>query len=100
MGKNIINNLNNHILYHPNGQIKEEGSYYIDQIGIYEIEKFQVPVGEWKGWYENGQKEYIEQFNDQGKNDGIFAYWNKHGVKTREWFYKDGQKHGPFKLWY
>ena len=100
MEKNIIKKLNNHILYHQNGQVKEKGNYYIDQIGIYDIEEFQVPVGEWKGWYENGHKEYIEQFNDQGKNEGIFVYWNEHGVKTKEWFYKNGQKHGPFKLWY
>ena len=82
-GEKYHKNLNNHILYHPNGQVKEEGSYYIDQIGIYDIEEFQVPVGEWKGWYENGHKEYIEQFNDQGKNEGIFVYWNEHGVKTK-----------------
>ena len=80
--------------------MKEEGRYYIDQIGIYDIEKFQVPIGEWRGWYEDGKEEYIEQFNEKGENDGIFIYWNENGIKTREWHYRNGQKDGPFKIWF
>jgi len=96
----MIKKVKTHILYHPNGKIQEEGSYYIDEIGINEIEEFEVPVGEWKGWYDNGKIEYIETFNDYGKNHGIFIYWNKNGIKTREWSYENGKKHGLFNTWY
>ena len=40
---------------------------------------------------ENGNEEYIEQFNKKGQNDGIFVYWNLNGIKTREWYYKNGE---------
>ena len=39
-------------------------------------------------------------FNEKGENDGIFIFWNENGVKTREWYYKNGVKEGPFKIWY
>ena len=95
-----IKNFNKHLTYYPSGKLKEEGSFYIDQIGFDEIEEFKVPVGRWKGWYEDGREEYIEEFNEKGENDGIFVYWNKNGIKTREWYYKNGEKDGPFKIWF
>ena len=100
MEQNISIDLKNYITYHPNGKIKEQGTYYIDEIGFDDVEEFQVPVGEWRGWYENGKEEYVEHFNEKGENDGIFIYWNEDGTKTREWYYKNGEKHGPFKIWY
>ena len=95
-----MKNLKKYKTHYLNGNIKEEGSYYIDQIGFDDIEEFQVPVGEWRGWYEDGKEEYIEQFNKKGENDGIFTFWNKDGIKTREWYYKNGQKDGSFKIWF
>ncbi len=100
MEQDISLDLNNYVIYHPNGQIKEEGRYYIDEIGFDDIKKFQVPIGKWKGWYANGKQEYIEEFNENGENDGVFIYWNQNGIKTSEWFYKQGEKHGLFKMWY
>ena len=100
MEQNISSDLKNYVTYHPNGQIKEQGRYYIDEIGFDEVEEFQVPIGEWRGWYENGKEEYVEHFNEKGENDGIFIYWNADGTKTREWYYKNGEKHGPFKIWF
>ena len=90
MEQNISIDLKNYITYHPNGQIKEQGRYYIDEIGFDDVEEFQVPVGEWRGWYENGKEEYVKHFNEKGENDGIFIYWNEKGIKTREWYYKNG----------
>ena len=100
MEQNISSDLKNYVTYHPNGKIKEQGRYYIDEIGFDDVEEFHVPVGKWRGWYEDGQEEYIEHFNEKGENDGIFVYWNEDGIKTREWYYKNGKKHGPFKIWF
>ena len=100
MEQNIIRDFKDYIVYHPNGHIKEQGRYYVDEIGFDDVEEFQVPVGEWRGWYENGKEEYLEQFNEKGENDGIFVFWNEDGIKTREWYYKNGEKHGPFKIWH
>ena len=42
------------------------------------------------GWYDNGQKETGGNYKD-GKEDGLWTYWDKDGNVTKTETYKDDE---------
>ena len=55
--------------------------------------------GLWTWWNENGQKEEEENWKD-GMEDGLWTKWHWNGQKYKEVTYKDGKKDGLETWWY
>ena len=49
-------------------------------------------------WYENGQKDYEENWK-YGEKDGLWTWWYENGQKKRERNYKDGKLDGLETWW-
>jgi antitoxin component YwqK of YwqJK toxin-antitoxin module len=60
-----------------------------------------------KGWirngvyvdrFDNGQIRFLETRRD-GKADGVTMQWFRDGKKEAEWYYLNGNRHGPCTTW-
>lgn len=76
------------IRYYPNGQIESEG----------ELNKNGKKNGEWKYFYNYGEKWRIENYKNGAKNGKIIE-WYKNGNKMYEGYYKDGLIDGKWTVW-
>lgn len=52
-----------------------------------------------KSYYENGNIKEVLSFNEKEKLDGICLTYSADGVQTGLASYKDGIKHGEWKIW-
>ena len=60
----------------------------------------QTPFTGWsKKTYDNGKVKLLTQMED-GKQNGLFAYWYENGQKGLETYYKDGKRHGLDTSWH
>ena len=60
----------------------------------------QTPFTGWsKKTYDNGKVKLLTQMED-GKKNGLFAYWYENGQKGLETYYKDGKRHGLDTSWH
>jgi antitoxin component YwqK of YwqJK toxin-antitoxin module len=50
-------------------------------------------------YYSNGNKREILSFNSNSQLDGICYAWSENGVLTGIAYYKNGRKHGDWKIW-
>jgi len=54
--------------------------------------------GEWKTWYENGQRSAIDHFRD-GVQDGAHLSWYDNGQPAAQGTYVKGKREGTWKRW-
>ena len=75
--------------WHDDGQLAYKGYYKEDK-----------KVGQHKRWYNNGQLEREENFNNQGELNGLLSSWSENGQINFERYYKNGEREGVWKEWY
>jgi antitoxin component YwqK of YwqJK toxin-antitoxin module len=46
--------------------------------------------GKWTGFYENGNKNYTGSYDNQGKKDGTWTFWNEKGEIVSEQIFQNG----------
>ncbi|HEU4718629.1 MAG TPA: hypothetical protein VFU15_12380 [Bacteroidia bacterium] len=57
------------VYYHPNGAKSEEGT----------VNQYQQRTGKWQGWFEDGKLNYIGSFDNAGRKDGVWQYYDDQG---------------------
>ncbi|MBW2542341.1 MAG: toxin-antitoxin system YwqK family antitoxin [Deltaproteobacteria bacterium] len=99
-------------LWHPNGQLAEEGYYVDDQRhgtfsawgedGIKLLKQDFVKGqrnGEMMRWYPDGQLQFFEHYVD-GEKDGPAVAYFENGQMEAEGAFRKGKFHGVWKGWY
>ena len=64
-----------------------------------------IEVGDWKYYYENGNKEHVAHYDKEGRKIGVWKYYNEKGkllkqeeyendnlINTKEYIHLDSQK--------
>jgi len=75
------------LYWFDDGQVDGRGFYYRG-----------TPVGDWHGFFENGQKKYECTYVD-GKRHGVYRQWHKNGQKRVETNIVDGKLVGEVTFW-
>ena len=66
---------------------------------MYEPNKEEPFTGKLIIYYENGQKKGEGNYKE-GKQDGLWTWWDENGKKKREGNYKEGKLDGLWTHWY
>ncbi len=99
-------------LWHPNGQLAEQGFYAADQRhgvfstfredGVQRLEQHFANGkrnGEVRRWHANGQLQFVEHYVDGKKHGPAVAYF-ENGQKEAEGAFRNGNFHGVWRGWY
>jgi len=73
----------------PKDALKSEGTYSDD-----------LPVGEWKYYFENGKISSQGQYNKKGLKEGIWKTYSSDGIITSDEVYANGKSEGAAKNYY
>ncbi|MCI2229947.1 hypothetical protein MC378_12285 [Polaribacter sp. MSW13] len=76
-------------VYKRDGNIKFQG--------IYKTKKTKLKTGNFKQYNENGKIKSITSFNEKGKKDGIYYYFNNLGEVITKGYYKNDKREGVWK---
>jgi len=68
------------VYYNKNGVISSEGT----------IASGMICKGEWTGYYENGTKNYKGSYDNEGRKDGVWTWWDEKGNVVNEQVFKNG----------
>lgn len=60
----------------------------------------ELMVGKWDFWYENGNKESEQFYDDNGREDSVWSWWDEDGNLEKTGSYKNGLYHGPWKFYF
>ncbi|MBP7102068.1 MAG: hypothetical protein KBA86_02365 [Bacteroidales bacterium] len=75
--------------FFPGGKIASEGSV-----------KNNFAVGEWKSYYYSGNVCYISNYNNEGKEAGLWVDYTRDGKIEAQTNYENGKKHGEEIFYY
>jgi len=90
----IIDDIEDFVEYYQNGQIKSCGQLNIkNNYG-------GISFGNYKKWYENGNLESHEKYNNQGKKEGEQKFWHENGQISMHYFCQNGKDEGMYNSWY
>lgn len=76
-------------VYFPNGKPKFDGTY--------KERKLKTKTGLFKKYNEKGELKSIQSYNNKGKKDGNYLYFNDNGDQITNGIYKNGKKEGVWK---
>ena len=95
------------IEYYPNGEVKDE--YVFNEKNVegnaiiyYPGSKIEtkgkimnrMAVGEWMGYFYTGEINYKMYYNNEGKENGIWYFYNRNGTIERQHSFNNGKKQG------
>lgn len=79
-------------VYYGNGKIKLQGKF--------KEKDLKNRVGSFKTFNEKGNLKSILKYNNQGKKDGIYLYFNEKGNQITRGYFLDNKKEGVWKFYY
>ena len=64
-------------------------SYFVERLNSRRKEavryyKDDLPVGDWEGWYFNGNKAFEQHYDEKGNHIGVWKMWHENGVLAEE----------------
>jgi antitoxin component YwqK of YwqJK toxin-antitoxin module len=68
------------VFYTKSGVVSSEGL----------IANGMVHKGDWTGYYENGTKNYKGSYDNEGRKDGVWTWWDEKGNMTNGQTFKNG----------
>lgn len=79
------------IVYYPNGKPKFEGRF--------KEMKLKTRLGVFKKFNEKGSLKSIENYNSDGKKEGIYLYFNDEGEQITNGLFTNGKRNGVWKYY-
>lgn len=87
--------------WHPEGQ-GEGAWFYFHETGVVSdrtVYRRDTPVGPSEGWHANGRKAFEGTYEDQGRRDGLWRWWDDDGWIEREVTFSEGRAESVAATW-
>ena len=95
-----IKNFNKHLTYYPSGKLKERGVFTLTRLVLMKLRNLRCQLEDGKDGTKMEERSISKNSTKKVKMMAFLFIGIKTELRLEEWYYKNGEKDGPFKIWF